>query len=499
MNNKSHSNTIFLIQQHIVEAMVAEAYVASPDSSLYQWNGSYYSPQDSSKVYRDVVDAFFAHELAAKDKECETLARAILTRLSNLTWKPEFEAQAQDLISFTNGTISRSALLSGSQRAPFTPSKDQFCTYSLSVAWNPNADTTPVMEHILPMFSGSQERLEEYGRFAKAVLLGDVSHGRALFLYGGPGTGKSTLSNILSMLVPTSHVSSVGIDQLGADNAEYYLAELQHSLLNVGGEISKPNHKAARIIKQLTGGDRVIARPIREQPVKFYNRANLLFFANESFGRGGDTSGAMDDRIRVLEVGRRTRDTEIQIVDFHRWFMDNHSESFVAWAMSLKGSFGKASIYEHDNKVGMDSDQYLEFTKEFLATEGMYLSDILELWRKTQGYSVTSEKMAKELKRCGWIAGEQKRVPGLGRQRLYTPPAGSSVQNQDATETATKTELRQETVAEVKPSPVIDYARQTVTVETEYRPPSTMPRRTSIPSPTLTNREHLELKRQAGW
>jgi len=427
----SKGDKLFAVQDAFINYLIDQKYVITPGNLIYKWDDKkkYYVSQELENIHTLLAKRMRAEKIITSASQIKSQTEAILWIVKEDTWKPEYEEQQQDYISFKNGIISRKAVLAGEQTEPKNNTEGIFCTYQLDVSWDPNISTSIVYEKIMPMFGDSEieslQKLDEYGLFAKAVLLGDVSHQKLLYLYGAPGTGKSQLSDILQGLVPLQHRSAVGMDNLGADNAEYYLAELKNSLLNVGGEISKPSRRAIATIKKMTGGDEIQARPIRQEPVKFTSRANLLFFANEEMGRGGDYSGAVEDRVRVLTINKRIRDTKDAIPHFGKWFVKNHIDAFVTWAMSKNGIFGRSDIYQEENAKGIEEDEYKLFAQEHMINGVNFLATATKKFNELHTYKISERQLASRLTKIGWTAGKRCWNPLTSSPATpYTPPEG---------------------------------------------------------------------------
>jgi P4 family phage/plasmid primase-like protien len=115
--------------------------------------------------------------------------------------------------------------------------------------------------------------------FAGYCLLPSCRFEVSMVLYGGSGTGKSTLS------MPLRHAlggatSALSMTQI-CDSTSYQLPMLRWSALNLGTEIDTVQLDESTNFKMLVSGEPIIARPIYQEPFQMTTTCKFLFAAND--------------------------------------------------------------------------------------------------------------------------------------------------------------------------------------------------------------------------
>ncbi|WP_196426552.1 DNA primase family protein [Lysinibacillus cavernae] len=118
------------------------------------------------------------------------------------------------------------------------------------------------------------------------------------FLLGPKDSGKSIILKLLEYMIGPKYYTSISIDQL---NRPEYLAELYGMKLNTCAEMQEISLSRLDIIKKLTGGDSLTAKPLYNQPFKFINSAALIFAGNSLPKiKGTDNYNAFSKRIEIF-------------------------------------------------------------------------------------------------------------------------------------------------------------------------------------------------------
>ncbi len=120
---------------------------------------------------------------------------------------------------------------------------------------------------------------------------------RAFLLVGDGANGKSTLLNVLKVLLGPANVSSVPLQRLARDN--FATAQLTGKLANLAADIPSAALKDTGAFKALTGGDLVYAERKFQQPFEFTSYAKLVFSANR-VPLSEDESSAFYRRMTIL-------------------------------------------------------------------------------------------------------------------------------------------------------------------------------------------------------
>ena len=159
----------------------------------------------------------------------------------------------------------------------------QLCTAVVNAPYNPAA-TSDALDRVLTHLSGGDDGVRGFlGRWLGYCLTGSMAAEVFLFLSGAAESGKSTLfsafTRMLGTYAETSSPESFA-PRLGAGGATPELARLAGKRFVYVPEAGGLRLDASRI-KQIVGGDPVVARLLHRNPVTFQPHFKLAFTANE--------------------------------------------------------------------------------------------------------------------------------------------------------------------------------------------------------------------------
>lgn len=131
---------------------------------------------------------------------------------------------------------------------------------------------------------------------------------KAFLLKGDGGNGKSTLLKAINSLLDKDNVSSLSLSELGE---RFNTGLLNGKLANVGDDIDYSSIKDSSIFKKLATGDTVKGEFKGETPFYFNSFATLIFSTNK-VPRVYDNSQALKDRLSIVPLNARIRNTDKQ-------------------------------------------------------------------------------------------------------------------------------------------------------------------------------------------
>lgn len=199
------------------------------------------------------------------------------------------------LFSVNNGTVNlRTGQLRASQRI-------DFITKGSPVTFDPNA-TCPVFEGFLRrIFRKNTDLIPFIQRAVGYSLTGDTRE-QCLFLLHGVGcNGKSTLVNVLELLLG-DYAKQAAPDLLTAKSGDRHpteIADLRGSRLVATVETGEGRRLDETLIKQMTGGDRLKGRYMRQDFFEFLPEFKLWMATNHLPQIRG-TDGGIWRRIRLI-------------------------------------------------------------------------------------------------------------------------------------------------------------------------------------------------------
>ena len=252
-----------------------------------------------------------ANSIAAWAKTCQSRARieAIValaaSELPIAARDAEFDNDSW-LLNCANGTLDlRTGELHPHRRG------DMLTTLA-PTSFDANAKA-PTWERFLHRIMGGNERLIAFlRRMVGYSLTGDVSEQVLFFLHGGGANGKSTFINALFDALGGDIAIQAAPDLLIAKNGERHpteLADLQGKRIVASIEVEDGRRMAEGLVKQLTGGDRLKARYMREDFFQFTPAHKLFLIANHKpVVRGTDY--AIWRRIRLIPFDVTIADNE---------------------------------------------------------------------------------------------------------------------------------------------------------------------------------------------
>lgn len=165
------------------------------------------------------------------------------------------------------------------------------------------AATCPRWERTLDtIFDGDTELVEYLQRYLGYALTGDVREQTLPVWWGAGANGKSTIINAILETVGLDYGGMVPAELLMENRGEQHptiLADLFGKRLMVAAETSQGRRLNEARLKTLTGGDRIKARRMREDPWEFTPTHKLLLVTNHKPEVRG-TDHALWRRLRLV-------------------------------------------------------------------------------------------------------------------------------------------------------------------------------------------------------
>ncbi|GAB2542821.1 DNA primase family protein [Spirosoma aerophilum] len=243
---------------------------------FYSYNGAYWRPleKDDLKAFlRQAAERMGVDKFTARYVEFSKDLFEQFTETAYLS-APEVDRDTVK-INLQNGTFDISPI-SQQLRAP---NADDFLTYQLPFAFNPEA-TAPQFQAFLDRVqpdTDCQKLLAEYLGYV-FINPAKLKLEKTLLLYGSGANGKSVFFEIITALLGPDNVSHYSLQSLTNEPA-YCRAHLATKLVNYASEIN--GKLEADTFKQMVSGEPVEARLPYGQPFILTNYAKLIFNCNE--------------------------------------------------------------------------------------------------------------------------------------------------------------------------------------------------------------------------
>ncbi len=260
------------------------------------WNGSFWERDETgvvARLARDTIAAMYAEAATLTDVDARralakwALASESRSRIENMIALAkdelgisirhiELDAQAWRLNCW-NGTIDlRTGTLHPHQRA-------DLITKRIDIDYDPSA-TCPTLHRFLHrVMDGDAQRITFLQRAAGYTLTGDTSEQCLFYLYGTGKNGKSTWSELLMHLLGAyalkTPTETLMVKQYGG-SVPNDIARLPGARMVLSAEIEEGKRLAESLVKDLTGGDTIVARFLRQEFFEFRPTHKLWMYGN---------------------------------------------------------------------------------------------------------------------------------------------------------------------------------------------------------------------------
>lgn len=185
-------------------------------------------------------------------------------------------------------------------------------TRMTNVEYNPDKVEHDQLDTFMFNLFGGQEDDADMMRFIYEVvgycLVNNTFAQKFFILYGEGGNGKSAFLQLLTSLLTESNVSNIALIDIGA--SQFRLAEIVGKYANIGDDIESTAILNTASLKKIVTGDTIIVEPKHLKPYSYKPHAKLFFSCN-SIPRIYDTSTGMKDRLLVIPMTNRIRNTAI--------------------------------------------------------------------------------------------------------------------------------------------------------------------------------------------
>ena len=253
------------------------------NTGIYQPNGSSYIKEFVRKICGKAYTTHFANIVIEKI-QTDTFCDA-----ETFFGAPR---QFKELIPLQNGVLN----VETRELENFCPSMVFFS--KVPIEYKKNIKPEKTIEFFKEILEEEEDILILQEWFGYC-LYKDYQIEKSFMLYGKGRNGKGQLLELLKRFVGFNNVSGVSLGRL-ADENSFNVAELQHSLVNIGGDVDGTYLEKVGMFQQLTGNDLISAKRKFKTDIKFTNHSKLIFACN-NLPRPGQTSDGFWDRWNLLK------------------------------------------------------------------------------------------------------------------------------------------------------------------------------------------------------
>jgi len=181
-------------------------------------------------------------------------------------------------VTYPNEIAVKNGILNVSTReiTKFTP--DRIFFNKIPVFYDKNITTFPEGQKFIES-TLTEDGTISFQEMVGYTLMNNCKFKKAFILIGNGDNGKSVILDYVSELLGKENIANVGLQNFDED--QYSASELFGKIANINADIPKGILHETSMIKNLIAGDTVYANRKFLRPLKFKNRAKLIFAANK--------------------------------------------------------------------------------------------------------------------------------------------------------------------------------------------------------------------------
>jgi putative DNA primase/helicase len=250
----------------------------------YRWNGAFWTKDQTGIAYQ------WARELARKLAEDQDERKRYITNKTSFAAGVERFAKVDPKIAVTIDYWDSDPWLLGTPGGTVDlrtgkldkPCRDDGITKSTSVAPADSADCSLWLQFLAETTGRDGELIRFLQQWCGYCLTGQTCEHALVFVYGPGGNGKSVFLNIVTGILQ-HYAATAAMDTFTASHSDKHptdLAMLRGARLVTASETEDGRAWAESRIKQMTGGDRISARFMRQDFFEFTPQFKLTIIGN---------------------------------------------------------------------------------------------------------------------------------------------------------------------------------------------------------------------------
>ncbi|NOP83145.1 hypothetical protein HNV23_27140 [Bacillus paranthracis] len=284
----------------IARSFIEQNEIINNDNIFFYFN-------QKTGIWRDNADRYFKRKISdfLGDKATPKRVSDIFNMMKIDTYEDDLSITYQDMnkkpkaVVFNNGTfyVDKGKFVSG-----FEPK--EYNTVKIDANFNEDAFHNNPVPTATMEFLGNvldpQEVQFVFEWIGYCMIKGyDIQ--KFVFLYGDGDNGKSTLINLISLILGQNNVSSVSLRSLQTER--FSRVQLYNKLFNSVADISDDFYDSSDFIKALTGDDSIMVEYKGRDGFMMRNFAKLMFSCNKLPSFKDNTNG-LNRRVIILPMTR---------------------------------------------------------------------------------------------------------------------------------------------------------------------------------------------------
>lgn len=255
----------------------------------------------NSTTDEDERDRLLAHSKRSQSKRMINAVMEIVQNAKGIYQSANIFNQDHNLFNVSNGTID---LTTGEL---LSHKKENLCSQMSPIVFDPNAQCPIWLSFLDRIMAGDKEIIDFLQVAAGYSLTGKCAEKMLFFLYGADGdNGKSTFIETLMYVFgideyATKMSNSLLLSSRYGDSKEqkHEMLELYGKRMAVSSELSEMGNMNETLIKDMTGGDSLVARDLYKSQIVFSPTHTIWMYGNyKPIVRG--TDNAIWSRIKTI-------------------------------------------------------------------------------------------------------------------------------------------------------------------------------------------------------
>lgn len=296
-NNSSEEK---LNYKGIARSFIEQNEIINNDNVFFYFN-------QKTGIWRDNADRYFKRKVSdfLGDKATPKRVSDIFNMMKIDTYEDDLSITYQDMnknpkaVVFNNGTFYV-------DKGVFVPSFEPKEYNTVKIDANFNEDTfrnNPVPTETMEFLGNvlDPQEIQFVFEWIGYCMIKGYDIQKFVFLYGDGDNGKSTLINLISLILGQNNVSSVSLRSLQTER--FSRVQLYNKLFNSVADISDDFYDSSDFIKALTGDDSIMVEYKGRDGFMMRNFAKLMFSCNKLPSFKDNTNG-LNRRVIILPMTR---------------------------------------------------------------------------------------------------------------------------------------------------------------------------------------------------
>ncbi len=370
------------------------------NGNMLFFNDKYYEKNAEPLIRRKAREIL----LKSKNGDVNEIVKMVEDSCKIITWK-DIEDSIH-LKCLTNGVYN---IKEGVFTESFSP--DNIILNLIPHEYNINNTWDNINEKVTEIISNEVDRESYYDSLSTAL----HPYTGIDFQFGGigqPGTGKSQICELSTMVLGDDNVSASPIHLVASDLTTQ--KDIAFNFLNIDMDMSNESVKNIDVLKRWITQDKFTARGIYEHSTTFRPMARICFMANDLYEISNpDDADAIYERTHIIKINKKFRGQEEQIKNlFKKVGVPSELSGFITYLLRNATDIFTNQRIRHPINTSTVRDTWNTHgnrIKEFVetwTTQGDFRVEPVEIWNRWLSFTNLNDYKAKDKKKFKEIFDE---------------------------------------------------------------------------------------------